>query len=409
MNDERLESLMTDLPAAVRRAKSEGVKVVGYLPGPYVPEELIYASGALPVCLAYGGDAQIADYALSLLPPIICPFARAQVGEMLLKNRPVYDAIDMVVVPSTCQHYRMVGDVWEHQEWTDIFKLGVPYDPREEVSMVYFRDRLSDLWERLENLTGKKITDTSLKEAIGVYDRLREALRNISLLRRNLSPGVSGLEFMKLNHASLVGDPLAMAEALEVFHGERVAAMPDETGVQGAAGVQGEASGRQEAAAQGETDDSPRLLLIGPNVGIGDYGILEMVESAGANVVMEDVFEGVRDYWCTVGQDGDPLDALVQAHLVDRVPAAFMRSSTGPRFEMMSKIIPWFQVEGVIWYELLCCEFYDQEAYFFENKLRELNIPMLTLESNYDDLRSGSIRTRLEAFLEVVQGGPADA
>lgn len=397
MNDERLDSIVTARLAAIQKAKSEGVKVVGYLPGPYVPEELIYASGALPVCLAYGGDAQVSDYALSLLPPIICPFSRAQAGEMLLKNKPVYDAIDMVVVPSTCQHYRMVGDVWEHQEWTDIFKLGVPYDPREEVSLVYFRDRMADLRERLQSLTGKEITDASIKEAIAVYDRLREALRNISLLRRNLPPGVSGLEFMKLNHASLIGDPVATAEVLEAFHSERAAAGP------------GEGAAQQEAAARREADDSPRLLLIGPNVGIGDYGILKMVESAGANVVMEDVFEGVRDYWCTVGQDGAPLDALTRAHLVDRVPAAFMRSSTGPRFDLMSKIIPWFQVEGVIWYELLCCEFYDQEAYFFENKLRDLNIPMLMIESNYDDLRSGSIRTRLEAFLEVVQGGPADA
>ncbi|MBN1321936.1 MAG: 2-hydroxyacyl-CoA dehydratase [Thermoleophilia bacterium] len=385
MIDERLDSLVTDRLAAIQRAKSEGVKVVGYLPGPYVPEELIYASGALPVCLAYGGDAQVSDYALSLLPPIICPFSRAQAGEMLLKTNPVYDAIDMVVVPSTCQHYRMVGDVWEHQEWTDIFKLGVPYDPREEVSLVYFRDRMADLRERLESLTGKEITVASIKGAIAVYDRLREALRNISLLRRNLPPGVSGLEFMKLNHASLIGDPVATAEVLEAFYSERLAAEP------------------------GEGDGPARLLLVGPNVGIGDYGILEMVESAGATVVMEDVFEGVRDYWCTVGQEGDPLDALTRAHLTDRVPAAFMRSSTGPRFDLMSKTIPLFQVEGVIWYELLCCEFYDQEAYFYENKLRELNIPMLMIESNYDDLRSGSIRTRLEAFLEVVQGGPADA
>ena len=37
-------------------------------------------------------------------------------------------------------------------------------------------------------------------------------------------------------------------------------------------------------------------MLIAPNVAIGDYGILEMVESAGANIVIEDVFEGMLDY-----------------------------------------------------------------------------------------------------------------
>ncbi len=66
-------------------------------------------------------------------------------------------------------------------------------------------------------------------------------------------------------------------------------------------------------------------------------------------------------------------------------------------------------MKGVIWYELLCCEFYDQDAFLFENRLRELGVPMLLIESNYGDVRSGSVQTRLEAFLEIVQGGPADA
>ena len=51
-----------------------------------------------------------------------------------------------------------------------------------------------------------------------------------------------------------------------------------------------------------------------------------------------------------------------------------MRSSTGPRLDLMSKIVPWFQVQGVIWYELLCCEFYDQDAFLFENRFRQMGI-----------------------------------
>ncbi|MBN1631903.1 MAG: 2-hydroxyacyl-CoA dehydratase [Thermoleophilia bacterium] len=405
MIDRVMDSLWAERLAAIERARNDGVKVVGYLPGPYVPEELIYASGALPVCLAFAGSAQTADHALSLLPPVICPFARAQVGEMLLKTNPVYSAIDMLVVPSTCQHLRKTADMWEFYESQDVFKLGVPYDPSEGPAQEYFRSRLEDLKERLESLTGRTITDASLTEAIAVYDRLRGAVRNLSMLRRTAPPAISGLEFMKLNHVSLFADPIRAAEALEAVYRERSADEP----VAGAGPA---------TAAQAATDtERPRLMVIGPNIGYGDYGILEMIESAGASVVIEDVFEGVRDCWGDVGGgdgagggDGsDPLDALVRARLVDRVRAAFMRSSTGPRLDLTSKIIPWFQVQGVIWYELLCCEFYDQDAFLFENRLRQMGIPMLVIESNYDDVRSGAIRTRLEAFLEIVQGGPADA
>jgi benzoyl-CoA reductase/2-hydroxyglutaryl-CoA dehydratase subunit BcrC/BadD/HgdB len=381
-------------------------KVVGYFPGPFVPEELIYAAGALPVCLASGGDAQVADHALSLLPPVICPFARAQVGEMLLKTDPRYQTIDMLVVPSTCQHLRKVGDLWEYYEPTDVFKLGVPYDLDESPGHTYYRDRLADLRARLEGLTGRIITDVAITEAIAVYDRLRAALRAISATRQSVPPAISGLEFVKLCHASLSGDPVEAAATLEAVFGELRASQGAE--VAPAASPAAPAAGK------------PRLMLIAPNVAVGDYAILEMIESVGASVVIEDVFEGLRDYRqpaadggedpsAADGTAGDPLDALVRARLVGRVPAAFMRSSTIPRFELVSQLIRDYRVQGVIWYELLGCEFYDQDAFYFENRLREAGIPMLVIESSYHDVRSGAVRTRLEAFLEVVQGGPADA
>jgi benzoyl-CoA reductase/2-hydroxyglutaryl-CoA dehydratase subunit BcrC/BadD/HgdB len=377
-------------------------KVVGYFPGPYVPEELIYAAGARPVCLAYGGSAQVADHALSLLPPVICPFARAQVGEMLLKTSPVYQAIDMLVVPSTCQHLRKVGDLWEYYESTDVFKLGVPYDPDESLGLTYYRDRLADLRVRLEGLTERAVTDSAIFDAIAVYDRLRDALRAIGATRRTVPPAISGLEFMKLSHASLASDPVEAAATLEARLGELQACHATEAGRAGSAVTK------------------PRLMLIAPNVAIGDYGILEIIESAGASIVIEDVFEGMLDYRQPAtgsggspegrgAASGDPLDALVRARLVGRVPAAFMRSSTVPRFESVSQLIHDYRVQGVVWYQLLGCEFYDQEVFFFENRLREAGIPMLVIESNYDDVRSGAVLTRLEAFLEVVQGGPADA
>jgi benzoyl-CoA reductase/2-hydroxyglutaryl-CoA dehydratase subunit BcrC/BadD/HgdB len=60
----------------------------------------------------------------------------------------------------------------------------------------------------------------------------------------------------------------------------------------------------------------------------------------------------------------------------------------------------------VLWYQLICCEFYDEEAYYFDMALRERGIPMLIVESDYHALDSGPSRTRLAAFVETLQGGP---
>lgn len=393
-----IDSLLQDSREALERARSDGTQVVGYFPGGYVPEELIYASGAIPLCLASGGDARLADEALSIVPTVICPFARAQIGQMLLKTDPFYSAIDLLVVPSTCQHMKKIGDIWEYREGPQVFKLGVPYEHDKDFELEYYRDRLIALRERLRAVTGNTITDDKLTEAIGVYNRLRGLLRELSQARRGPrqtgSPqdAISALDFVKLNHASFCADPVAMADVLEAIC---------VAGPNGAAGPTGE---DDQAAVK-----RPRLLLMGPNLAVGDYDLLKLVANAGADIVVEDIFEGVRDYWHSIEATGDPMEVLARGYLVEKRPAAFMRGSLRKRLEFTFASIRDFDVSGVLWYQLLCCEFYDEEAYYFERALRERDIPMLIVESDYHALDLGPLRTRLAAFVETIQGGLTDA
>ncbi len=369
---------------SLAEARANGTKVVGYLAGGYVPDELIYASGAIPLCLSHGGDARSAEEALALVPNVICPFARAQIGESLLKANPFYTALDLAVVPSTCQHLKQVGDVWEQYEMLDIFKLGVPYDCQDDYEIEYYRDRLSELKKTLESLTGNVITDDKLTEAIDVYNRLRGLLKRLSLVRRDPRPGISTLDFVRLNHVSMYADPVTTCDALEAIFGDITESMS-------------------------VSSERPRVMLAGPALAFGDYDIIKVATEAGAEIVVEEMFEGIRDYWHTVDGTGDPLDRLARSYLRDKKPAAFARGATRRRIAFVLDLIQEFHVQGVLWYQLLCCELYDQESYLFEKVLRERGIPMLAVESDYHNLAGGSVRTRLEAFVEMMEGGPTDA
>lgn len=369
---------------SLAEARARGTKVVGYLAGGYVPDELIYASGAIPLCLSHGGDARSAEQALSLVPNVICPFARAQIGETLLRANPFYTTLDLAVVPSTCQHLKQVGDVWEHYEMVDVFKLGVPYDCQDDYEVEYYRDRLSELRKTLERLTGNAITDDRLNEAIEVHNRLRGLLKTLSLGRRGTQAGIASLDFVRLNHASMYSDPLAMCDTLEAVC-------------------------RDVAGTASPSSKRPRVLLAGPALAFGDYDIIKMATEAGADVVIEEMFEGMRDYWHVVNGTGDPLDRLARSYLRDKKPAAFARGATRRRIDFILDLIEQFDVDGVLWYQLLCCELYDEESYLFEKVLGERGIPMLVVESDYHNLDVGPVRTRLEAFVEIMEGGPANA
>ena len=108
---------------AVEDARDSGTKVVGYLPGGYVPDELIYASGAIPLCLSHGGAARQAEEALSLVPNVICPFARAQIGEMLLKANPFYTTLTFTNPFNTAFHSAFPFDF----AFTNSFSFANPF------------------------------------------------------------------------------------------------------------------------------------------------------------------------------------------------------------------------------------------------------------------------------------------
>jgi len=381
MEEDHLATHLKDRPAHLEEAKKSGVKIVGYFPGSYVPEELIYASGAIPLCLVDGGSSLSVEAASSVLPRIACPFVRAQAGEMILKRNPYYGMLDMVVAPITCQHLKKVAEIWDYFGDIEVFKLGIPHRYDGALELDYFITKLNALKERLQTLTGNEITGDKIGGAIELYNRMRELFKKISLTRRSSSPSISALDFVRLNHASFHADPNFMVDVLDSLYQ------------------------KLNKGDQGSAVEVPRLLLVGPNIANGDYGILELVESAGGEIVVEEVCEGIRYYWQSIENKGDLIRSLARGYLQERLPCAFMRYSSKKRLDFALKLIKDFNVSGVIWYELLYCETYDSESYIFAQKLNEYNIPMLKLESEYSAASVGQFKIRIDAFIELVRGG----
>jgi len=379
MEEESLTDHLKDRPLHLAEAKKSGRKIVGFFPGNFVPEEMIYASGAVPLCLIQSGF-RAADAGLAVMPHIICPFARAQVGERLLKENPCYNMMDMLVAPITCQHMKKVAEIWEYRGDLEIFKLGIPQQYEDDFEVEYFINGLKALRGRLEAFTGNKITDEKLGKAIELYNRMRELLRKISLMRRISPSPLSALEFIKLNHASFYADPVFMVEVLESVYQELRDKKPAAESI------------------------APRILLTGPNIGNGDYTVLEIVQATGGEIVVEEICGGIRNYWQSIENQGDLLQSMTRGYLLDRVPCAFLRNASKKRFDYILQLVKEFNVSGIIWYELLCCETYDAESYYFTEKMGELDIPVLVLESDYSTAATGQLKTRIQAFIEILEG-----
>ncbi|MGQ9655035.1 MAG: 2-hydroxyacyl-CoA dehydratase subunit D [Thermodesulfobacteriota bacterium] len=371
--DSHLKSRLGQL----ERARAEGRKIVGYLPGGYFPEELALASGAIPVCLIRGGEHWTTQIANAYVSRWIDTFCRAQIGYAVSGKDPYYRLLDLLVIPVTDNNVRAVSDVLGYHTSMDVFPFGVPH-VKEESSRRYYLHGITRLRERLEAITGTSVTEERLRGAIALCNRERRLLREISLMRKADSVPLSARQFVWLNHASMLCDKEVIVGGLEGF-------------CQGLKGYQDGSGGR-----------GPRVLLTGSTLAMGDDKVLDLLEDAGATVVVEEFAEGIRPYWEEVDSESDPMEALADCYFVRRVAPAWFRPGD-ERHEFLIGLAKEFRVKGVVWYCLMYRESYKIESHYFREILQQrAGLPMLVLESDYDPSETGPMRTRVEAFVQTL-------
>ncbi|MDY6880984.1 MAG: 2-hydroxyacyl-CoA dehydratase family protein [Desulfatiglans sp.] len=374
--NQNLKELLRGRIRKIEEAKSSGKKVVGYYPAEYMPEEMVMACGAVPLGLAQGGDNAAVENAGPYLPRWLCTFNRAQVGYIMMKYDPFYEIFDMYMM--TIIDGANAYAVAAIEGFTDLntFKFEVPHHKKER-ALNYFLDSLYRYKDKLEELTGNKITDDGLKEAIELCNKERKLQREITELRKNDSLPISGMDYAKIIHASYVADKAEYVKFLESALDE----------LKGAEGVKPE---------------GPRILLTGSTLGAGDYKIHRIIENLGGDVVVEQFCEGLRDFWHDVDLNGDPMKALAERYFMKKIAHGVFTPAV-ERLEFVADLAKEYKADAVIWYTPMYRDAFDMEAIYFPEILKErAGLSMLKLMTDYDPTETGAFRTRVEAFFEMI-------
>jgi len=377
---ESLKKLETHLAQRIEELqdrKKAGKKIVGFIPG-FTPEELIDASGAIPLALIRGGESIPIAASLSYTPRFLDTYARAQIGYWASGEDPTYQMMDLLVVAAIDDNMKAIPDILQYYTNLDVLNIGLPHQ-KTDLAINYFYKQLDLMKKRLEELVGKSISDNDLKKSIDLYNRIRSALSKVNATRKSKNPPISGKEFARLNHASYYGDAATIVDILESL-------------------------AKELGDKEGKEVKGPRIMIIGSTLAMGDYKIYDLIENTGAVVVFEECCEGIRQYWEDVNPNGDLLSSLVDKYLTRRNPSPPAFKPPEGRFEFLLNKIRELNVAGIVWYELLYREAYDIDAFIFSRVLdKELGIPMLLLQSEYDDSENIIFRTRVEAFVESLE------
>ena len=354
--------------AGAWKAKTGG-KVLGWYE-PYFPEEVAYAAGVLPVRIfAKHFPDDVSDKWI-----YGCCYPVRDMVNQFLKGH--YGYVDGLVNTEGCQ--------WMYNAWevavnnnAQLFNhyLFMPDHTDAPTSKTVLRSELSVFKDKLEQWTGKNVTNDDLDRAIEVYNKNRLLLKRIGELRRQDRPLIHGAEMMNIVLASQVMDKAEMNGILEKFIPELEAREPG--------------------------PDRIRLMLIGSET--WDTALEEMVEELGGDVVVDELDNGTSYYWNNVIPQKDRLMAIGLKYL-GRPKNPIKDNNWRRRPQHIFELAEDYNVDGALVVKQIYCHLHGTDNYAVWKILRERYIPYHFFERD-TTLPTEETRLRLESFMNMLKPG----
>ena len=361
----------------MKALKEQGKKVVGLFCS-FVPLELVYAAGAIPIGLCAFSDEAI-PAAEANLPRNLCPLIKASYGFALTDTCPYFYFSDIVVGETTCDGKKKMFELLNDIKETYVMQL--PHS-RDAAALAFWKGQIIAFKEKLESFLGVTITEEDIRKAIREKNRERQVMKAYLELGKLDPAPMSGYEMgTRVDAGSFSFDLNQRCDVIEARTAEVIA--------------------EWEATKKGTKSDRPRILVTGcPNAGVREK-IIRKVEELGADIVAFDTCNGIRDKVELVDENNpDVYEALAIKYL--NINCSVM-SPNESRRDYMAQMIDEFHIDGVIEIVLQSCHTYDVEAYYIKKLVtEEKGKAYLNIETDYSQSDKGQISTRLAAFLETI-------
>jgi benzoyl-CoA reductase subunit C len=357
----------------------EGKKIIGYICS-FVPLEMITAAGCVPFRVR-GNIREPITKGDTLMETIVCPFIRS-CFDLTLKGR--YTFLSGMVIPHGCDSMVRSYSVWNYSLDLPFFHFVNIPSVAKESSLEFFRAELNAYRNSLEKFIGRPITDQDLSDAVRLHNQNRTKVRALYEFRKADPPVLSGTELTK----TLTG-----AASLPIKESN---ALLDE--------VLAEMENRKESRFKA----GPRILIDGPCV--DNMEIMKIIEDLGGHVVTDTLCNGTRDNWPRVNENKEPVAAIAGRYLSGiNCPKTYRENKAGTfegdiraRFGDIGYFAKSFKVDGAVLYTYKFCDPFGFEVPARKAYYESIHLPLLYLEDLYSAGTIGQLKTRIQAFLEMI-------
>jgi benzoyl-CoA reductase/2-hydroxyglutaryl-CoA dehydratase subunit BcrC/BadD/HgdB len=360
--------------------KKEGRKIIGSY-CVFVPEEIVLAANATLIGLCSGADFAMEEVE-KYLPRNTCALIKSAFGFKLGKVCPYLESADMIVGENTCDGKKKAYETMDCLV-DNLYVMDLPQIKSDQgralLKQEYFRFK-----ESVENLTGRKITEESLKQGIKTVNAKRAAMHRLSSLRKYDPAPISGLDALLANQVYFYDNPGRFTASVNRICDELEKRIEDKKGV--------------------FPEKTPRILLSGCPMAVPNWKLPYLVETSGAVIVGEESCVGERGTRNLTDDSGETVEEMMDA-ITDRyfkIDCAIFTPNQ-ERCDHVKEMYKEYNADGVIHYGLQFCQPYIMESIPVEKALEESKIPTLRIETDYSMEDAGQLKTRIEAFIEQLK------
>jgi benzoyl-CoA reductase/2-hydroxyglutaryl-CoA dehydratase subunit BcrC/BadD/HgdB len=364
-------------PPVLEKARTDGRKLVGFY-CVMVPQELIAAHGALAIRLC--GGFPVSEH--SALPRDCCSLVTSSHGFLDNQNGFALADLDAVILPLVCDWKSRFAEALSPH--LPILTLPVPFNKRESPAQKERLRTLSLMIRFLEEATGNTLSRKNLFQSIKTYQRANYATRRLMDCFLADQPAIRGSDLLLAMNLSFYDDITSWTDAVMQL-----------------------ATEAESVKQQGPQEEKKllRLLLTGAPIIWPNWKLPEIIEEAGGSIVAEELCSGTRVFYDPVKLDEPTMRDMLRA-LADRYSLACTCPCFVPNDDRIHRNVSLAQrycVDGVIYHNLRGCYLYHMESEAIAKKFKELNLPLLQIETDYSPEDTEQLTVRIEAFLEMLR------
>ena len=367
----------------VKELKDKGEKICGAF-CQYTPSEIIYAAGLYQVALC-GRSPDPIKTAETRLPDNLCPLIKASYGHALEESCPYAYFSDVVVGETTCdgkkKMYELLGELKPMQV------IHLPNVPDYERSLEMWTEEIRAFAKGLEEKFNVTITDDMLNESIEWCNKERIQAARIYELGKYDPPAITGT---KMNDI-MEGEQYMFDREAKY---NKINEILDQC----------EKNWHDGIYPYEPDPNRPRLIVSGGGYGGVSAKTINVMEELGGAIVCYEGCCGISSRRRLVDEDRsrDPYVRIAEKYI--EVPCAVV-SPNYRRMDQVRETIKEWHADGYVSITLHSCNPFAIETENIRRVCEEMDIPLLHIETDFYPGDAGQIRTRIEAFLEMIRMG----